>query len=211
MTASTLDRVSATTWNPQPDALGFTAADLHALPNDGLRYELIDGSIIVSPGASFGHNIIARWIAEELEDSRPSEEWIVGTDQSAAIDDHNEPRPDIVVAHVRNVDQSLFPIVDSPLVAEVVSPHSGVRDTLIKRNLYARAGVPAYWIIMPDDEKGMISLAELRLDGTAYPNETLYTTGVFETTHPWPVRIDLPEVSRRWARMYELAGKDRRS
>ena len=49
MSAPTLDRMSATHWPPHPDALGFTVADLHALPDDGLRYELIDGSIIVSP------------------------------------------------------------------------------------------------------------------------------------------------------------------
>ena len=207
MSAPTLDRMSATSWPPPFDANGFTVAELHALPADGPRYELIDGSLIVSPAATFGHNIIARWIAEELEDSRPTEEWIIGTDQSASIDDNNEPRPDIVVAHVRNVDQTPFPISDSPLVCEVVSPHSGVRDTLIKRHLYAEAGVPAYWIIMPDEEKGTISLAELRLDGSAYRDETLYTTDVFETSHPWPLRIDLPEISRRWTRMYELAGK----
>jgi Uma2 family endonuclease len=64
----------ATRWPRRPDALGFTVADLHALPDDGLRYELIDGSIIVSPSATSGHNNIARWIATILEDACPTEE-----------------------------------------------------------------------------------------------------------------------------------------
>lgn len=205
MTASTLNRMSATSWFPQPDALGFTAAQLHALSEDGVRYELIDGSLIVSPSATFGHNIIARWIAHELEESCPNEEWIVGTDQSASINDRNEPRPDLVVARIRNVDRTPFPISDASLVGEVVSPSSGLHDTETKRRLYARAGVPAYWIIVPNADQGTISLAELRLDDKSYRYETHYTTDVFETMHPWPVRIDLPEISRRWARMRELA------
>jgi Uma2 family endonuclease len=81
-----------------------------------------------------------------------------------------------------------------------------VHDLQIKRDLYARAGVPAYWIIVPDEEKGTIALADVRLDGAVYHDETPYTTDLFETTHPWRVSIDLPEMSRRWARMLELAG-----
>ena len=46
-----------------PGTRGFTVTDLHDLPEDGPRYELIDGSIIVSPSATMGHNTVARWIA----------------------------------------------------------------------------------------------------------------------------------------------------
>jgi Uma2 family endonuclease len=198
MSAPTLDRMSATSWPPHPDALGFTVADLHALPDDGLRYELIDGSIIVSPSATFSHNMIAVWIANEITAASPSKEWIVGTDQSASVDDRNEPRPDIVVSRTRHMLQSPFPIASASLVVEVVSPHSGLRDKQTKRGLYARAKVPAYWIVDPDEEKGVISLAEMRLDGGAYRDETANTAEVFETDHPWPVRIDLPEMSREW-------------
>jgi Uma2 family endonuclease len=198
--------MSATSWPPHPDAVGFTVADLHALSDDGLRYELIDGSIIVSPSATPGHNMIARWIAEIVEERCPDEKWLVSTDQSTSIDDRNELRPDLVVAHVRNAIRSPFPITDAPLVGEVVSPHSGMRDLQVKRDLYARAGVPAYWIIVPDEEKGTIAVAELRLDGAGYREETHHATDVFEITHPWPVRVDLPRLSRRWARMLELAG-----
>lgn len=205
MTASTLKRVSATSWLPQPDALGFTAAHLHELPDDSLRYELIDGSLIVSPSATGSHNVIAWWIAIELRNSCPSKEWFVGLDQSASINDRNEPRPDFVVYRTRHMKRSPFPIADASLVGEVVSPSSGLHDTEIKRRVYARAGVPAYWIVIPDEENGVISLAELRLDGEAYRYETHYTADVFETAHPWPVRIDLPDLSRQWREYLELA------
>jgi Uma2 family endonuclease len=189
-----------------PDADGFTVADLHALPDDGLRYELIDGSIIVSPSATSGHNLIARWIAEILEAAASGEQWVVSTDQSTTVNDRNEPRPDIVVAHVKHIDRSPFPIGDTLLVGEVVSPNSALRDTETKPALYARAKVPAYWIVVPDRAKGQIALAELRLDEHGgYTYRAHYTTEVFRTDHPWPVEIDLPELSARWARLLRLA------
>jgi Uma2 family endonuclease len=184
-----------------PDANGYTTADLHALPDDGRRWELIDGSLIVSPSATFDHNIIARWIAQILEDACPDGDRIVGTDQSATIDDHNEPRPDVVVASSAFLQSSPFPVTGADLVVEVVSPTSVLRDTETKRALYARAGVPAYWIVVPDVHEPTIALAELLLDESEhrYRFVTHYTTDVFETKVPWPVRIDLPALSARRA------------
>lgn len=206
----TLNAVAADApfWPRRPDALGFTVSDLHALPDDGLRYELIDGSLIVSPSATYSHNNIARWLANILEDASPTDEWIVGTDQSTTIDDRSELRPDLVVASVKRINETPFPIGDTLLVGEVISPNSVLRDTEIKRALYARAGVPAYWIVVPDRDTGEISLAELRLDGEAYRYVTHYSAEVFTTEHPWPVTIDLPALSRRLSRLLDLARAD---
>jgi Uma2 family endonuclease len=190
-----------------PDINGYTVADLHALPDDGRRWELIDGSLIVSPSATIDHNTIGLWIASSLWDANPSEDFVVGTDQSVTIDDHNEPRPDVVVAPADCFQQTPFPMVGVRLVVEVVSPTSALRDTEIKRVLYARAGVPAYWIIVPDLTEPTISLAELVLDEGEgrYRYATHYTTDVFETQVPWPVRIDLPALSAKRGRMMRRA------
>jgi Uma2 family endonuclease len=188
-----------------PDAYGFTTADLHALPEDGRRWELIDGSLIVSPSATLDHNIIARWIAQILENTCPDDDLLVGTDQSAIIDEHNEPRPDVVVAPARYLHLSPFPMSGTRLVVEVVSPTSVLRDTETKRTLYATAGVPVYWIVAADQHDPTIRLAELRLDGTSgqYRFVTPYTGEVFETETPWPLTIDLPRLSARRARAME--------
>jgi Uma2 family endonuclease len=188
---------------PRASADGFTTADLHALPDDGRRWELIDGSLILSPSATINHNTIALWIANALWDSNPSDDHVIGLDQSANVDQHNELRPDVVVAPARFWEQSPFPIAESRLVVEVISPTSVLRDTETKRALYARAGVPAYWIVVPAAEEPTISLAELRLDdaGREYRFATHYTTGVFETDVPWPVRIDLPALTVKRARI----------
>ena len=89
-----------------PDVHGYTTADLHALPEDGRRWELIDGSLIV----------------------------------------------------------------------------------------------------VPDADKPTIALAELVLDepGGQYRFATHYTTDVFTTEVPWAVRIDLPQLTRRRARMLRV-------
>jgi Uma2 family endonuclease len=184
-----------------PGQDGYTVADLHALPDDGPRYELIDGSMIVSPSATTSHNDIIRWIAHLLENCRPGDDYMVGMDQSVNVDDHNEPRPDVLVAPAEFYDRTPLPIAGCQLVVEVVSPTSALRDTETKRALYARAGVPAYWIVVPDPEKGGIALAELVLDGGAYRYATHYTTGVFRTDRPWPVEIDLPALAARADRM----------
>jgi len=189
---------------PLPDVFGFTTADLHALP-DEQRWELIDGSLHVSPSATIDHNAVARWIAQALEDSAP-EAFVVGTDQSATIDQHNEPRPDVIVAPADYLQQSPFPMEGARLVVEVISPTSVLRDTETKRGLYARAGVPTYWIVVPDTDKPTISLAELVLDepGGQYRFATHYTSDVFETQTPWPVRIDLPKLIAKRARMMRV-------
>jgi Uma2 family endonuclease len=185
-----------------PDVSGYTTADLHALPDDGRRWELIDGSLIVSPSATIDHNIIARWIAQVLEDACPDGDHVVGTDQSATIDDHNEPRPDVVVTSAEFLQQSPFPLAGARLVVEVIAPTSVLRDTETKRALYARAGVPAYWIVRPVADEPTISLAELVLDDDGrYRYATHYTTEIFETKVPWPVRIDLPAMIARRAQM----------
>jgi Uma2 family endonuclease len=190
-----------------PDVNGYTTADLHALPDDGRRWELIDGSLIVSPSATIDHNTIARWIGQILEDTCPADDVVVGTDQSATIDDHNEPRPDVIVAPAEFLRQSPFPMAGTQLVVEVISPTSVLRDTETKRALYARAKVPAYWIVAPDAHEPTISLAALVLDESAgrYRFVTHYTADVFETEIPWPVRIDLPALTAKRARSMRVS------
>lgn len=196
MTAA-LDRLG------QPGAHGYTTADLHALPSDGRRYELIDGSMIVSPPATVDHNTVARWLAQILEDSCPGVDFVVGADQAATIDEHNEPRPDVAVIRAEHLRRSPFPIVDATLVVEVVSPTSTLHDTETKRALYAAAGVPSYWIVVPQEDEATIGLTELVLDepGGRYRSVNQHNTEEFETDRPWPVRVDLPALTAQRARL----------
>lgn len=189
--------------------MGYTVADLHALPDNGPRYELIDGSIIVSPSATTGHNVIAHWLVNILESSNPDPHYLASADHSVTVDDHNEPRPDIVVAHVSVLNVTPFPVEKLKLAVEVVLPTSVLRDTATKRALYARAGVPAYWIVVPERDPAGIRVAELRLDEAAgeYTYRTPYTSEAFSTDHPWPVTVDVPALVDRWAALVRLAAE----
>jgi Uma2 family endonuclease len=180
----------------------LTTTYLHSLPEDGLRRELIDGSVIVSPSATARHNILALWIAQILDEANPGVDHVVSVDQSMTIDDYNEPRPDIVVIRADYLDQTPFPVTGTLLAAEIVSPTSVERDHETKRRVYAQAGIPAYWIIVTDVRAGTIALTELALDEQAggYREKTPATTGVFQTDWPWPVKIDLPALAERMAR-----------
>lgn len=191
-----------------PGSGGYTVADLHSLPEDGPRYELIDGSIVVSPSATIDHNLIAHWIGALLDASNPGDEFVVGYDQSTTVDDRNEPRPDVVVASVAALRTTPFPIKDLRLAVEVVSPRSSyLHDTETKRALYARAEVPSYWIVIPEDDAPTIALAELVLDEDSrqYRYRTHYTTDAFSTDRPWSVTIDLPELTARREKLMRRA------
>jgi Uma2 family endonuclease len=183
-----------------PDSSGYTVDDLHALPDDGRRYELIDGSIIVSPSPTINHNRIARWIANELERSAP-DGFVIGTDQSTSIDRFSEPRPDVVVAREEHADHSPFPIAGALLVVEVVSPTSVLNDREAKRVLYAKAGIPSYWIVEPNQTGAKVVLSELTLvSGGRYGYAAERVDGTFRTDAPWPVEIDLVALGERLVR-----------
>ncbi|MFI7545622.1 hypothetical protein [Actinoplanes sp. NPDC049599] len=62
---------------------GYTTADLHGLP-EGRRWELIEGSLTVSPTGTIDHNAVASWIALAVEKSVP-EDYVVGTNQSSRL------------------------------------------------------------------------------------------------------------------------------
>jgi Uma2 family endonuclease len=186
-----------------PDIHGYTVADLHVLPGGARQWELIDGSFIVSPPATTEHNTIARWLAIALSDANPADDFVIGTGQSTTIDAHNELRPDVIVAPAGCLRQPLFPLAGAQLVVEVVSPTSMLQDVEIKRALYARSGIPAYWIVAPQSDRPTISLTELVLEepGGRYKRVTDDTTEVFETRTPWPVRVNLPRLTAARARL----------
>jgi Uma2 family endonuclease len=94
-------------------------------------------------------------------------------------------------------------LVGAQLLVEVVSPTSMLQDVEIKRALYARSGIAAYWIVVPEPDRPTISLIGLVLEesGGRYKCVTDGTTEVFETRIPWPVRVDLPRLAAARARM----------
>jgi Uma2 family endonuclease len=166
---------------------GSTLADLEAMPgDDGRRYELIDGNIIVSPWpAHFGG--ISFHLGPILAHAVPAEH---ASYRLCGLDLPSEQRviPDLVVApHTSVGDQRLrLPVL---LVVEILCGLES-RDLILKRTAYASAGVPAYWLIDPDAS----TITCLRLEGDEY---TTYADGaVVDVDWPFRVRVDVAAVNR---------------
>ena len=114
----------------------------------------------------------------------------------------------MIVTRAEYSRRTPFPIAGAVLVVEVVSPTSVLRDTETKRALYARAGVPSYWIVVPAEDKPTLTLAELRLDAASghYRYAVHYSSEVFETDQPWPLRLDLPALSEKRRKLTRSLG-----
>jgi Uma2 family endonuclease len=129
----------------------WTAADLENFPDDGNRYEIIDGELFVSPAPSLDHQeaalLMYRLLADYLARQR------VGHAYAAPADVTFSPRrvvqPDVfVVPLVDGRRPRKFVEVGTLLVAvEVLSPSTARADRVAKRNMFRDEGVAEYWII----------------------------------------------------------------
>lgn len=143
---------------------GWTIEDLVALPEDGLRYELVDGSVHVSPPPPNLHNLAANQLAfllrAVLDDS-----WRIVTPGAILFDNRNYREPDLLVVTREGVRPSYARPQDLLLVMEVMSPSSVSTDRLTKPAQYATAGIPHYWRLERQDTPVLLTYA---LEGEVY-------------------------------------------
>ena len=129
-------------------------ADYLRLPEDGQRYEIIEGNLYVSPAPAFDHQIaLARLFAAMhafLEEHRlgialPAPFDILLPGVASPI------QPDLAVFFEGNApragDKRFEGIPD--LLVEVISPGSSRLDQFVKFAAYEKAGVPEYWMVNP--------------------------------------------------------------
>jgi len=132
----------------------WTREEVLALPDDGNRYELVDGELLMSPSPRGIHQ---RVVTELLLLVAPyvRAHRLGGTSHAPADLDLQSGQllqPDLFVGALVNGREPLdwneyaIPL----LVVEVLSPSTARYDRLIKRQRYQRSGVPTYWIVDPD-------------------------------------------------------------
>jgi Uma2 family endonuclease len=164
----------------------FTIADLDRMPDDGHRYELLDGTLIVSPAPGLPHQRVAIVLAMLLEQACPGD-LVVFPNVNVRLDAATALEPDVVVA--RPSDPRAARLVGAPLLAaEIVSPDSALRDLNLKKAAYERYGVPCYWVIDPDLDRP--ALRAFELSGGVY-REVAYVIGdqPFDALQPFAVRV----------------------
>lgn len=144
----------------------WTEEEFWALPEDnGGRIELLDGSLLVSPAPRSGHQRIARRLANQLE-AGVAPEWEVLQEVNVRVASGRVLIPDVVVVRARR-DVLAYERNEVALVAEVTSPSTQAQDRLLKRGLYASAGIPGYLLVEYDEspEERRALLYELSDDG----------------------------------------------
>ncbi|MFL6207647.1 MAG: Uma2 family endonuclease [Pyrinomonadaceae bacterium] len=135
----------------------LTIADLAAMPDDGNRYELIEGEIIVSRAPSLSHQRVLGNIYAVLRDylnQNPIGEVLLTP--GVIFDEFNSAIPDAVFISQQRRRQigASERIMGAPeLVIEVVSPgtENARRDRVAKRQLYGKHGVKEYWVADPEN------------------------------------------------------------
>ncbi|MCW2672856.1 MAG: Uma2 family endonuclease [Frankiales bacterium] len=169
----------------------YTIADLDDLPEDGRRYELADGWLLVSPTARRLHQIGCGAIGDALKAACPPELFVFGL--AINVDDpeatHFEPDVTVVRREFASVENGDVPL----LAVEVRSPSTAGRDALLKRREYARLGIPSYWLLDVDRP----SLVVLELEQGEYVERARATDD--EAVHvdlPFPVWLNPAELLR---------------
>jgi Uma2 family endonuclease len=165
---------------------GFSIDDLDRMPDDGHRYELLDGTLIVSPAPGMPHQRVVAVLIVLLEQACP-EELVVFPNVNVRLDTATALEPDVVVA--RPTDPGGARLVGPPLLAvEILSPDSALRDLNLKKAAYERYGVPCYWVIDPDLDRP--ALRAFELSGGVY-REIANVTGdqAFAARRPFAVQV----------------------
>jgi len=174
-----------TTVTVMPRGDEWTVADLEALPDDGLQYELADGVLLVSPAPRPRHQVVLGELHLLLRAACPSDLQVLMAPVDFQPTSRRSLQPDLLV--VRRSDVGETNIVRPLLLAvEVLSPSTRSKDLLLKRGLYEDSGVTSYWIVDPDEP----SVTALELRAGAYV-EVGRAEGddLLELTLPFPVRL----------------------
>ncbi|MBM2805522.1 MAG: hypothetical protein HW419_3415 [Deltaproteobacteria bacterium] len=137
-----------------PGKIVLTYDDYCELPNDRNRHEILDGDLSVTPAPRVNHQRISRRLLRFLDDHVVANN--LGEIFAAPIDVILAPttvvQPDLIfIAHDRAPIITERAIEGAPtLVVEILSPTTQQTDRVTKAQLYARYGVPHYWLIDPD-------------------------------------------------------------
>ena len=153
-----------------------TIEELLALPEDGMRHELLDGEHVVTPSPRFVHQRVHGRVWGHLRDAVAGRED--GDVLSSPADIYLGPRtlvqPDLFIVSIDPEHRSNVAWKDVPtplLVVEILSPSTASRDRGKKRRIYLEAGIEEYWIVdidarlierwRPEDERPEIVDGEL--------------------------------------------------
>ena len=126
----------------------WTVDDLETLPDDGLRYELLDGTLIVSPAPVPRHQRALLRLAILLTDSCPADHEVFVAPLDWQPDRRTSLEPDLLIVRKDRIGEKN--ITQTPaIVIEVLSPGTARIDKMLKFSRYQEGGIEQYWIMDP--------------------------------------------------------------
>ena len=133
----------------------LTYADLSQFPEDGKRYEILEGVLAVSPSPSRKHQLIVWNLVNyftRVKTALYGQAYVAPFD--VVLDSYNVVQPDIFFIRTdRLAIVTETHVQGAPdLIVEVLSPTTRGRDLGAKAHLYAQFAVSEYWVIDPDSE-----------------------------------------------------------
>lgn len=163
----------------------WTVDDLDRLPDDGLRYELVDGVLLVSPAPRVLHQLAQAELLVLLHAAAPPHVRVLGAPLDITFSTTRRLQPDLVVLdreQLRGATVAGLPL----LVVEVLSSSTRATDLTLKRHVFEQAGVPSYWLL--DPEAPSLTVLELA-DGAYAEVTTVRDDEAFTVERPFPVTL----------------------
>jgi Uma2 family endonuclease len=139
----------------------YTVADLEHFPDDGQRYELLDGHLLVTPSPGMDHQTVAYRLVLALGgavEGRPGLR-IVGPGV-VVREPGTQLQPDVMVFRATGpLTASWKEIEEVWLAVEVLSPSSRIYDREFKRDAYLALGVDEVWLVDMKERAVLVSRA----------------------------------------------------
>ena len=134
---------------PLPERTMWTVADVEALPEDGNRYEILHGELLVTPLPSNGHQYIsANLLVIVMQWCRAQTGWAVRAPGGMYVNQTNWFEPDLCVYRMPHATDAEWREMPPPLlVVEILSNSTTKRDRHRKRPAYLANGVVEVWLI----------------------------------------------------------------
>lgn len=168
-----------------PHSRPLTADDLVGVPDDGHRYELVDGTLLVTPAPSVRHQRAVVRLISMLVSAVPDDLEVLTAPFDVRLADDTVLQPDVLVCRRDDLTENNLPT--APLLAiEVLSPSTRLVDLNLKRARYEAAACPSYWVVDPDAPS--ITVWGLR-DGAYEEVATVLGGESFTSAHPCRVMV----------------------
>ncbi|MGH3664317.1 MAG: Uma2 family endonuclease [Micromonosporaceae bacterium] len=178
----------------RPTGEAWTIEDLLQLPDDGNRYEIAHGSLLVTPPPALKHFRSTHRLCEILQRQAPPEIMVSGV--GVGVDFRDVPGgksfyiPDVLAIPEAAVERDglAFDPSEVLLVVEVHSPSNAANDRVLKRHDYGAVGIPWYWMVDPAERL----LTVLKHNGKhGYDAVAAIKAGdTWETDDPFPLTLD---------------------